>query len=576
MKKIIKFIGFIFLLFLLISCDANENEETSTITQAQVLEAIDEYKDTLIKLGASNQEEMQSQGILRLNDPIRFTKDQLTESTSTAGIDLEWLDMSMLILNLAEAVTLSERYELGTEVMIYDILEDMSMWGWSADENTFFIMTYESDVLYLRIGNDQALVQTFYFNYDEFGRIEILRLYESKVETIGYQDLYIEDFTEGIGLTMWSESNYNLFTQIESEDGGMYTVIYSNEHEPEIHSGAYDIDGQWINFGYNSYNDIIRMNYDLSSYEFFTHFDESGTLYFEDSIITHELNMRIYPSFYDSSKYSLTAYQDITETNPIVSVDAFNFDTTLTYSSIKEQMSYILSMTDLSFLKLDYTQEASAIYEYYQNMTYYDHLTLLEPFEVTLVNNNEDDDQILEVYPNAFTQLPQPTKLNYQFLGWSTSNESFEVVNQNYQVIEDVTLYAHYEWNVLLSEFNSFFDVDVYDQQIEMTPAMIVGYGIYDMSSNHKGYVFELDVEDMSYGQIRFTIILNDQYEIIATFFPIVPESETFLEDIKLLMDQVSLGTNLETLELVVEEDAFTPLFIPLIEALKSFLFETP
>jgi hypothetical protein len=283
-----------------------------------------------------------------------YTRDKLVESNINSAIDLEWLDMAVLVLNFAESLT-SSSYILGEETLFYEVLDDPSFWGWAVYENTKVILTYNEEVLYLRVISD-SLIQTFFFEYVEGDLIKIFRLYES-VSSEG-NSLYIEDFIEKNSLSMWSgkvggQNSYDIYSRVLSEDDGLYTFHHSSSSEEETFTNAnYNIDGVPLNVRRIT-NEKFKINYDFKFVEVFDSFNVEGLLFLNNEEVQVPLEMRVAPPYHGSDRYTLIGAKELmdddieTNINIILNspVNGISYDYSLGVDVILNDLSDILYLS---------------------------------------------------------------------------------------------------------------------------------------------------------------------------------------------------------------------------------------
>jgi len=192
--------------------DPTDPIDQDPVDKETVLEAITDFRNTIN--GLLGNVDLVSNSTKRLSNTGKelYTKDDILPYSYTEIIDLEWLYMSMMILDFAEVITNSE-YVIGEEKRAYDLMDAetlYSSWGWPLMEDSIFVLDFENEVLKLRSIVNENDVQTFYFSYNDSGKMTIFRLDESF-----YGDeprLYIEDFVEDLGLSMWgSEGYYSIY-----------------------------------------------------------------------------------------------------------------------------------------------------------------------------------------------------------------------------------------------------------------------------------------------------------------------------------------------------------------------------
>ena len=81
---------------------------------------------------------------------------------------------------------------------------------------------------------------------------------------------------------------------------------------------------------------------------------------------------------------------------------------------------------------------------------------------ITYDYNYGSEVSIVKIEKNkSIRNLPNPTRIGYNFLGWYTNKEDGDLVTNSTKVVEDVTYYAHWDIKTLLVTFNSHGGSDV-------------------------------------------------------------------------------------------------------------------
>ncbi|MEN8249446.1 MAG: hypothetical protein ABFS32_10985 [Bacteroidota bacterium] len=361
-----------------VSPDIIDEEGIGEVTKDDVLAAIDEYKTSLYELGASNSD-VGGGRIAELNEgdsATIHTKDELVDSNMNVGYDGEWLDMSVLVLNFAEAIT-SSSYTLGEETLFYDLIDDPGIWGWAIYDSTKVILNYSKEGLYLRVIDD-SLIQTFFFKYVAPGSqgrvtvvgdrlIKILRLWED----VGPEEnaLYIEDFIEKTGLSMWrSNGNYMMSSRVTSEDGGLYTIMSSNSGDKSFVIANYVINDVPLHI-----NSALNVAYDFKYVDVFDSFNEGGVLFLNGEVVQMPLTMNARPAYHGAETFVLTGTKELIGWSTSLGVEEANIITEITSKDIKSNITNLLANAELNGTFYDYSLEVEVILNDFSNLLYLDY-----------------------------------------------------------------------------------------------------------------------------------------------------------------------------------------------------------
>jgi hypothetical protein len=281
---------FFVLLVFLSSCIKSQDNLDINLGKDAALEAISEFKDTLISLKLDeNNLSNQSMITLLSDEDTLYPKEDLSNLSdyNLGHINQEWVDMSILILDFSKAI-LETDYVLGEETRVYDLREDMT-WGWILDETTKVIIQYEGEVLHLKVINFYRWLtaSTFIFQYNEEGLIEILRIEETYSQE--QPNLYVEYFIENTGISMGSLNGYSVYVSMQLDDGVSYNIYQTSyEEETEIYfiSAQYEFDN--LDVIISKQNGQYVVKYDLYKYPAFDHFSENGELYLDGQLVNLE------------------------------------------------------------------------------------------------------------------------------------------------------------------------------------------------------------------------------------------------------------------------------------------------
>lgn len=334
------------------------------------LEDIQSYKTTLMAInGDSNQEILYTNPYINLSDPLYTKEDTLPYLSSSVGVDLEWIDMSLIVLEFTE-LFLNTDYEINTIVNYFDVLNDASVWGWHVDEETQVIINYIDEVLYLRV-IQASLIQTFYFNYNEDGLMQILRLYETNHDNT--PALYIEDFLEETGLSFWSSSGYYSLYFTQNLNERYYVFTLNQDHEISFSMANVWIDNVPLLIQNN--DQYFSVIYDLYQAEFYDSFTSSGVFYKDDKVINSPYPITLYSSI--NHETSLTHYRIIIErfigSGDSLSIFVLGLETSLTYEQLDADVSFLLENFNYIPTRYDYTQEIESILTLLESELYLDY-----------------------------------------------------------------------------------------------------------------------------------------------------------------------------------------------------------
>jgi hypothetical protein len=380
MKLIKKLIILMLLVFVSKGCDdlsqmvTFENriiETKEELSKDEVLDAIKTFKESIYELRATNIETLKMISALAEEHlDSMHSKDELVESNMNVGYDLEWLDMAVMVLNFAEAFT-SSSDTLGVETLFYDVLDDPTIWGWSVNENTKVILTYEEEVLYIRVIDD-FLIQTFFFEYVEEELIKIFRLFESA--TSRGNTLYIEDFIEKIGLSMWhSNGDYFMSSRVKSDDGGLYTFVSTNSDDKTFGIANYVINGVPL-YVLEQSKDTLCVEYDFKYIDVFDSFTEDGVLFLNDEVVQMPLEMNVLPVYKgDNLAYILTGTKELSESTYSLQVDEANIIADITCEDIKSNIDSLLTSSEIGGISYDYSLSVEVILNELSELLYLDY-----------------------------------------------------------------------------------------------------------------------------------------------------------------------------------------------------------
>ncbi|QWB99418.1 DUF5011 domain-containing protein [Mycoplasmatota bacterium] len=345
-----------------------EDNSGIIVGKEMALEVIDSYRESIYNiLGVSSAESENKTTPLsyKINT---LSKDDLSPSHLNNGIDLEWLDMSLMVLEFAEAMVNSD-YNIGEESIINDIIEDKSIWGWSLKEDSTAKLSYDDEVMTLRIST-LPNVSTFRFSYNDQGLMKLLRIEESFREEYIY--VYVEDFVENSGLSFWnSQGNYRLYSSYETEDGGIYTVCFGNDGLVRFQSANHSVDGVGIYIDSYDGESKIRAVYDLMNMSHFDEFNEEGELFLDGELVSTTIDITVGPKFRESNKYTINAWIIIEGDENTLSIDEWGFESDITVSDILDNIESAKNNIDLSDLHFDYTADIQDVLNNLDNFTYY-------------------------------------------------------------------------------------------------------------------------------------------------------------------------------------------------------------
>lgn len=330
-------------------------------TKEDLIAAIDAYKESMYNLGA---QPIVSSASARNEENTIHSKD-LIQSSNYNRFDSEWLAMSVLVLNFAEALT-ETGYELGSEVFYHDVLEDESIWGWAVYENTRVILSYKGKVMYLRVINDN-LIQTFFFQYVQGDLIKIFRLFE-KVTPEGNQ-LYIEDFSEGKGLTLWWSRDQSFSNAVVWSDGWTYG-IYSSNPGQKVFTGASgfieDVPVTVYDQNWSTY-----VSYDFKFVDVFDSFAESGQLYKNNEEILMPVAINVYKQIRSGEAvFYVTGTKELSGENSSLALAEAGINTNLTLRTILNNVTKIYGSSASNGVSYNYSLGAEAIFEELEDILY--------------------------------------------------------------------------------------------------------------------------------------------------------------------------------------------------------------
>ncbi|MEX2370463.1 MAG: hypothetical protein WD578_05600 [Bacteroidales bacterium] len=347
------------------------HEENDTeVPKDTLLDAINKFKAALYKLVATNHEVLKMiSSPTEADTSVVHTKDELDESKMNVGYDLEWLDMAVQVLNFAQEFT-NASDTLVEEILFYDVLDDPGIWGWEIYDSTKVILRYTDEVLYLRVIDD-LLIQTFFFEYVEEDLIRILRFFE-QVTPRG-NALYIEDFIQETGLSMWhSNGTYLLASRVTSEDGGLYTIWSSGSEEKTFGFANYTIHGVPIYMVAVS-NEELYVEYDFKYVEVFDSFNEEGLLFLNEEIVEMPLVMNVRPAYHGAETFILTGGKALSEPADSLKVEEAHIQTELTCEDIRFNIDSLLTNAEHSGILYDYSLGVEFILNDLSDLLYLDY-----------------------------------------------------------------------------------------------------------------------------------------------------------------------------------------------------------
>lgn len=443
MMKRILLLMFVVLLVFLSSCIKSQDNIDSNSGKDAALEAIGEFKNTLISLRLDENTLSNQSYITLLSDesPLYPKEDLSSLSDYNLGnINQEWIEMSILILDFSKAI-LETDYVLGEETRVYDLREDIT-WGWILDETTKVIIQYEGEVLHLKVINFYSWLtaSTFIFQYNDEGLIEILRIEETYSQE--QPNLYVEDFIENTGISMASLNGYSVSLSLQLENGVRYN-IYQTYHEEQnvIHfiSAQYRSDNLDIIISIRNGQYVVK--YDLYKYPAFDHYSENGDLFFDGQPVMLEEDI-IYKN-YGSKNYLYV--EDIIEDHDLnLSRNSLGFETSLTATEvingfesitleqINQAMKYPYHNPDEmyvsleSYLYFDYANENN------RTVSFYTEGGTIIPVQIV----EQGSEFLLDVVAE---------RNGSSFLGWSYAYNGDIITDETIIIMHDTFLYAVYE-----------------------------------------------------------------------------------------------------------------------------------
>lgn len=427
-----------------------------------------------------------------LNTANIISIDELIPTYASVGLDLEWLEMSVMILNFSEAVTQSD-YQLESISLISDILTDTSMWGWGLYDDSTVMITYIDETLMMRVtgSNGQNNIQTFYFSYNDKGEIEILRFDESILND--RQDLYIEDFVENTGLTVWSNEHYQVMTTYITEDGGTYVMSKDSDGNQRLVIAQYDINGVNVSI-YNATEDGAMVDYDLSSVSMIDGFDLEGHVYYESSLLIHELETTLYERL---GQYMLSGRKMLTAEETL-SVSGLGIESTITLSDILTNINTLMTSPGGGYNRFDYEGEIEAFYESIKGFAYYDYSNIDDRVEqeivVTVDYQFDGNIEQYVFYPSNMMNTPNGrVRAGYELIGYSLTPDG-AMIDFPYAFTEDVTIYAIWQEIMIPMEFSDYFTNITAEDKLTTDHPHVSIYWVYE-ENNVIGFVYRLIIE---------------------------------------------------------------------------------
>jgi hypothetical protein len=482
MKSKLLLMVFILLVFLS-SCIKSQDNLDSNLGKDAALEAISEFKDTLIslKLDENNLSNQSMITLLSDEDPLYPKEDLSSLSDYNQGhINQEWVEMSILILDFSKAI-LETDYVLGEETRVYDLREDIT-WGWILDETTKVIIQYEGEVLHLKVINFYSWLtaSTFIFQYNEEGLIEILRIEETYSQE--QPNLYVEYFIENTGISMGSLNGYSVYVSMQLDEGVSYNVYQrSNEEETEIYFISAQYEFENLDLIISKQNNQYVVKYDLYKYPVFDHFSENGELYLDGQLVN--LEEEIIFKNYGSKNYLYV--EDIIEDNDLnLSRSSLGFETSLTTTEIINGFQSITLEQINQAMKFPY-HNPDELFISLESYLYFDY--------------SNENNRTVSFYTEGGTIIPVQIvekgsvftldlvaeRNDSVFLGWSYTYNGDIITDESIIIMHDTFLYANYE---LINPKT----ITYYDQNLNIIYSIHVVEDTYSISVDHTvtGYTF--------------------------------------------------------------------------------------
>ncbi len=366
--------------------DGNGTDSTDVGNESyedEIFEAIDLFRERIKKLS------MQSSGegsrVLNYSEE-RHSRDVLVPSNLNTGVDGEWLDMFLHVLNFSEEFA-KDTSVRGEEVLYADLLDNArdiewpiygseSNWGWPLYEETRIVLSYLDDELFLRV-IDHSWVQTFIFSFKVDNTLptrmlnadELIRVFRIVEYVQNGPNIYIEDFLEKTGLTMWrSNGEYFMSSTVESEDGGFYSFWSDHLGNRDFGVANYVIDGVPVHI-----NRDLKVMYDFKYVYGFDSFNDNAEIFLNDEEVTVSLNMNVRPAYHGANTYVLTGTKILNENAQSLEVAEINVITDITYSDIQSNIDYFLSTTEIEGITYDYSRPVETIIEELSDLLYLDY-----------------------------------------------------------------------------------------------------------------------------------------------------------------------------------------------------------
>lgn len=339
------------------SCVLKEIEDNNEVTKDIVLDAINDFRNTFKELG-QNASDRVNEKVQLSNKLVSYTKDDIQPAEFTEGIDLEWLDMSIIVLDFAEIITNSS-YVLGEETVVSTLVDDLNIWGWgSLDKDDKVYLNYVDEVLHLNVDGPMG-IQTFLFNYNEDGLITLLRMDYQIIDSIEY--IYIEDFVEDTGLSMFSIQDnevgwYKIFTTYLADNDGLYTVYIDHNNNISFNTAIFEEDG--IKLLVWGSNESIHVLYDLKTATFFDSFDDNGNFYLNETLL--ELNTDIEVRGWED-KFNIYTVKVVDANKPSLSIEELNINIELTFEEIVNAIDLSYVNNENTLYHYDYTKDVTTL-----------------------------------------------------------------------------------------------------------------------------------------------------------------------------------------------------------------------
>lgn len=309
-------------------------------------------------------------------DQERYGKDDILAYPVNNGIDLEWLLMSLEVLNFSKSI-LDTSYVLGETTLVSTLDIDRSLWGWGLGDFAEIILTFDDEVLYLRV-IDEGLTQTFFHTFNQEDKIQILRLYEQgsielEVSTKGCQqclaNLYVEHFSEEEGLSMWWD-NGQLLSWSTAITGSyeLTTIITEKDSTPysfRVQDSEVDI------FGYYEPNTAsFSLFYDLKESSLFDSFNLTN-LFLNDEIVLENLEIEIQKANFLQDKFWIYYRNVLNEAQNFIRVPELVMNIQETYHDIITFFESTTFHSKESYFGIDFTLERANIIEVLSSLLYY-------------------------------------------------------------------------------------------------------------------------------------------------------------------------------------------------------------